>query len=248
MRAGEWSRSRYWLGHFLYSRHTRPRIAWDDPSPPGREDLETAAWLWEVVSRHGLARAWVIRRATAQYHTDPAYVQCLRLVLREQQHHRDLVTRLHRHWRMATPRMTAAGKDPAKPLGVRFRLSVQLMSDVADLVGLEAIVHDEASDPALRGVAATLARERAMHVTFMTERLAHEFADFQFVRRNLRRYRLRTMFAAILAVRYGPFGGGFAVTSWRRFASILEALVPYRRDELIRLLTLQRDRPFDRPG
>ena len=42
----EWSRSRFWLGHFLYSRHDRHPITWKHDPPPRvelREPLK--AWL-----------------------------------------------------------------------------------------------------------------------------------------------------------------------------------------------------------
>ena len=40
----------------------------------------------------------------------------------------------------------------------------------------------------------------------------------------------------------------WAAQTWRQFEAILERIVPYRRDELLRLLTEQRERPYDRPN
>jgi hypothetical protein len=261
MRAGEWSRSRFWLSHFISSRHRRAVVAWC--SPRGVEDRRThnaLTWLGAITARTGLARAWVVRRAAVRYAADPACVQCLRLIIREQQHHRELVARLHARFDVPATPASVPGRDAAQPLGVRFRMSLQLMSDLADTAMLEQLTAavDGDGDGAMRAVCGTLLRERQMHISFLGERLADEFADFNFARRNLRRWRLRLMFAALLPVRLVEQRGllralgvspiAHADATWQHFSRMLECVVPYRRDALLRLLTTQRERPYDRPS
>lgn len=252
MRAGEWSRSRFWLSYFLNSRHARPRVP--DPTDGGG-DLRDAAlsWLAELVDRPGLARSWVVRAAGEHHPADPAFVQCLRLIAREQQHHHDLVTRISGG--QPTP-VRRVGRDWLRPLGVRFRLALQMLHDLLDVPLLHRLAQC-AQDPALRTVAATLLAERQMHVAFTAEWLAAQFADFSFLRRNLRRWRVRGLFLALLAPRLfrhealrrrlGLGRRAWAAAAIAQFERLLEQMVPYRRDELLALLTQQRDQPYDRP-
>ncbi len=258
MRPGEWSRSRFWLGHFLNARHRRPAVAWAQPAPGATTLIDNAVtWLGTVTGRTGLARAWVMRRAAERHAADPAFVQCLRLVVREQHHHRDLAAKLQARFDRTPPAPAAVSADGLKPLGVRFRLSLQLLSDLADLATLEQVAATD-DDAAMSVACTTILRERQMHVAFLAERLAAEFADFHFVRRNLRRWRVRAMFAGLLAARLIEQRGvlraldvsphAWVAQTWRHFEAVLERIVPYRRAELLRLLTSQRERPFDRPS
>lgn len=254
MRPGEWSRSRYWLNHFLNARHRRAKAAWDVPACAAATDVAAAAWLGVVTARPGIDRAWIASHAAMRCQGDPAYVQTLRLVGREQQHHRGQAARLLDRLGLPRPAPPAETHDWVRPLGVRFCLSLQWMTNILDSVVLDELAAS-CRDPALRTVAATIAQERRVHTAFITERLADEFADFHFIRRNLRRWRLRGMLTGLAprhlvrqrvlleAMRLSPLA--WTARTRHRFEATLEQMVPYRRDALLHLLTHQREQPFE---
>lgn len=254
----EWSRSRYWFCHFLQSRHTRPRISWDTPlSHAGRLTAEST--LHGMIHRLTAPQAGIadiITTAQKRFGHDPAFVQSLRLLAKERQFHHGLLLQLQeRHQPQALlPAMLQARKEmTASLLGIRYFLASLLLDDVLDL-GLLKLTQQHWTDPAAQGVCQTLIRDKTAHATFLAERLTMEYADFNFVRRNLRRLRLRSLFFihlrrmvrqdhALLAVaQVTP--REFAHQSWQRFAAVLESMVPYRRDELMKSLRAQRELPY----
>jgi hypothetical protein len=142
-------------------------------------------------------------------------------------------------------------------VGIRFELSVILLGQVTDVMVWREL------ERALRGgpgeaLAAEVLREKLGHVQFHAERLTHEFAAFNFVRRNLRRLRLRLMFWA--ATHYASHRAKallreldvprtrFTRSCWAAFELLLEAMVPYRRDQLLATLLRQRERRYDAPA
>lgn len=254
----EWSRSRYWFCHFLQSRHTRPRISWDTPlSQAGRLTAEST--LHGMIHRLTAPQAGIadtITTAQKRFGHDPAFVQSLRLLAKERQFHHGLLLQLQeRHQPQALlPAMLQARKEmTASLLGVRYFLASLLLDDVLEL-GLLKLAQQHWTDPAGQGVCQVLIRDKTAHATFLAERLTMEYADFNFVRRNLRRLRLRSLFIihlrrmlrqdhALLA-QADVTPRAFARESWRRFAAVLESMVPYRRDELMKSLRAQRELPY----
>ena len=250
MASQEWSRSRYWLCHFLHNRHERAAIAWR------AEDLSALPpvvrhWLGRCVSGQDICGPGLIRRAVHRYRHDPAYVQALRLFRVEKQVHGELVGRL-------------AGRVARRPglflrvgpvLGVRYTLSAILLADLIDLTSF-AMLRRTTTNPTLSSVCDVVLHDKSAHVAFLAERLTLEFADFNFVRRNLRRLRLRAMFGMKLAravaedaalIRHAGWSRQqFIDECWQRFARLLEQMVPYHREQLLAALTAQRRDPYAR--
>ena len=255
----EWSRSRFWLCHFMHNRHERITIAWRPRTPlapalhrPVLGFLRSAA-----PAGHG---GWLIAQALAHCPGDPAYVQALRLFAKEEAQLHGLIDRLRAQQgdtRPATRPVYAALVRLRRSLGLRFELSALLLEELLDLAVFQ-LIHDAAADPTLRSACRQVLSDRRAHAAFHAERLTLEFADFNFLRRNLRRLRLRLFFAlllALVALRHGALiraaGGNrlsFALTSWRAFQAILERVVPYHREALLAALLHQDQRPYDQPA
>lgn len=257
MRPGEWPRSRYWLIHFLHNRHERPSIRWDAGDElPSRLRRPVADWLAWVTQINPPARTRLINWAARECHADPAYVQSLRLFVREEQHHAEIVERLFTV-RGLTGRPAgwkrAAVRTLLRPFGLRFELSLLLLNELAALQ-MNRLIVEATEDDTVRGVVAQIIRDHERHIAFLSERLTTEFADFNFVRRNLRRWRLRAMFAAAingaalhhraLLAALGVSRGRFTSQCWRQFERLLPRMVPYHRDELLATLTDHKQRPY----
>lgn len=253
MLASEWSRSRFWFSRFLHNRHVRLRSAAAGPATPP-DDLAPAWRAWTRQRRCGLAHqtAWLVSVAVRDCAHDPAYIQSLRLLSREQAYHADLLGAPPQPPRPKTPLVTRA----RRMLGMRFELSVLLLDDLVDLAAYELLVDTLPQGP-LRDVCRQIAHDRRMHAMFHAERLAVEFTDFNFIRRNLRRLRLRGMFAAALAriaLNHADLlrAAGVPRTklihfAWSLFSDLLERMVPYRRDALLAMLLDQRAQPYAEP-
>jgi len=190
---------------------------------------------------------------------DPAYVQATRLHAKEDCHLADLAKRLAARFDLRQPersRSLHVWRQSRYALGPRFELSVLLLNELVD-VELAALAVRVCDDPAVRGVAEQVRAHRVAHCRFHAERLTREFADFNFVRRNARRLRLRLMFAAHLSLtthRHATLVRAAGLTPrqfrgdvWRRFDQTLAQMVPYRRDALLRQLMYQSDEPFAQP-
>jgi hypothetical protein len=259
MKPGEWIRSRYWLCHFLHNRHVRGVIEPVEQAPPPRVARVLGLWLAsldaEAVARHRP----MIDRAADCCPDDPAFVQCLRLFAREQQYHAALLRRIVADpppsplpTRVARSLMHTARRE----LTVRYELSVVLIEQLVTL-SLCRLTHQACADRGVRSIVRQIEHDARRHVAFTAERLTMEFADFNFVRRNLRRARLRGMALTALAFvarRYRGLiraaGGSrrrFVAESFADFERVLERMVPYRRDALLARLLDQRERPFDEP-
>jgi hypothetical protein len=260
MKDREWSRSRFWLCHFLHNRHERRRMDW---SPPARIEPRlrplVAHWLAHSASLPAPVGAWMIDAAARQCANDPAYVQSLRLMVKEEQYLTGLSAKLLA--RLEPQRALHEGLGRlARPLrhflGLRLELSVVLLQEVVDLTFC-GMIHEATEDDVLRAACRQIVADRSAHASFLAERLTLEFADFNFVRRNVRRLRLRLLFGALLAtqaMRYhaliraaGWTPQRFVRLSWVAFTDLLERMVPYHRDALMAALLTQRERPYDKP-
>jgi len=246
LRGGEWSRSRYWLGFFLNSRHQRDPSLLRGPTSASREASRVFAAIGHRMAQDA---RWIVRGDAAPGE-DPYYRQTLRLWLKE----RGYVASLWRPWRDGEPEVTQTPRW-RRLLGDRFELSIQLLRLLADEALLELL--DPADAEPHRARIQQWRRDVSAHQLFLAERLTMAYADFNFVRRNLRRARLRLMFLGMLlhrawlhrelvASRPGGFRG-WAVQAFRRFEAILARVAPYRRAEMLAALQWQHRRPFDRP-
>ena len=312
MSRGEWTRSRYWLCHFLNSRHLRQAIPWaadatalphggegvgpdalTGPPPAGALVPARRAAFARLAGWIGLGREadrqWLIAATVERAGDDPALIQAVRLMVKEQHYHRQLLDRLAPSSAEAAvetspqPGRPSHAKRPGplrRLLGLRFELS-RLM--LWQLIALElchrltaaaarfprrhdphhgsAEAHagggDDGSDACLQAVAMQWQRDLSAHLAFVAERLTDQYADFNFIRRNLRRYRLRGMFlwmatSAVLRHRralaaLGVSRRALLLGGWRRFRRVLEHVVPYHRDALLAALLDQQSRPWDLP-
>jgi len=263
MKSGEWSRSRFWLCYFLHNRHVRSRI-----DPAGLSQQTQTPSLTRALTRlatTSVAAAGANRRTTERAAErcgdDPAFVQALRLFVKEQQYHAALLReaapgrdRPSITWRVAHRVIDTL----RRVLTLRFELAVLLLNQIIVLT-LARMIASDSRDATWQAIGEQIARDARGHVAFHGERLTTEFADFNFVLRNLRRYRLRLMCAIALflaAVQYRSLlralGGprrtwAFIHMGWSTFTALLERMVPYRRDALLRRLLHLRKRPYDKP-
>ncbi len=258
-----WSRSRYWLCHFLHNRHVRVRAASLTCNNLTAGDCVIQHWLARFADRANRTPSWMVDAALSTHPNDPALVQCLRLWIKEDHALAKLAHHLIQQgdW-PTTPPAKVYGWIPSLPqlrqkLGLRFEVSILLLGNVLEVASLKQLcarVHD----PALRRGIEQLLHDRQQHVAFASEWLTREFADFNFLRRNLRRMRLRMLFALMLGDylwHHGrtlqPLGLSRRLIlqqTWRSFAQLLENMVPYHRDALLAQLLAQREHPYDQPA
>ena len=268
MQHREWSRSRYWLIHFLHNRHERLTVDWQSrgATPP----VWLVRWLTAEMACDRNLHQWMIRQALRRCGGDPAFVQALRLWVKEEQFRTKLLARLLARIRIDAIPETADQRWPGafwRALGLRFVLSLGLIRHVLD-AHILALVRDDTDDPAMRVACEQLHQDRRAHIAFASERLTLEYADFNFIRRNARRWRLRMMFWVIIATTLVKHWGliiavrpdhrhsdvafcpqiravtRFLQAGWLQFRNLLEAMVPYRRDVLLARLSDQQQRPY----
>ena len=142
-------------------------------------------------------------------------------------------------------------------LSQRFVISLMLLRSLLDLMFL-MLVEPACHDRAVCGACSTIAIEKQAHIMFTSERLTLLYADFNFIRRNVRRLRLRIMWGALLlhsVYRHGRLiraAGStrwrFVITGFKRFARLLEQMAPYRREMLLAALRHQRQDPYGKPS
>lgn len=251
----EWSRSRYWLSHFLYSRHDREALA--ETAHAASLPKAIAAWFERQSKQHEDGDRWLVQNAQDHHSGDPAYIQTLRLIARERQYHRALLGHAIGCDGSAIRSRSVLADLRRRVLGARFELSLRLLDDllaVTLLLRVERRFHTQLPS----GWFNLILREKSAHLAFTTECLTAQYADFNFVRRNLRRLRLRLMcatLAAHTAWRYGPVlratGSNrrrFLLDVWRQFATLLERMVPYHREVLLTALLNQQQKPYADPA
>lgn len=255
---GEWSRSRYWLCHFLHNRHERPRINWSGTAGTGSDARAWQPFLLDLRRRLGRPRCWIIEATAQSCAGDPAYLQSLRLFLKEELHLANLLDRLLKQpCPPADPMPLRLALVIRQRLGTRFEWSVLLLQALID-VQLVQLLSQQPQPSPQQQVAQQIIRDREHHLNFHAERLTLEFADFNFLRRNLRRFRLRLMFAGLLATTLfrhhrllgsnGISALSFALSAWAHFNHLLEAMVPYHRTALLNQLLSQHRHPYDKPA
>ncbi|MEX2213030.1 MAG: hypothetical protein WD768_02810, partial [Phycisphaeraceae bacterium] len=233
-------------------------------APPCRDgalNLQPVAdWLTWNSEINTPSRDRLLAWATTECATDPAYIQSLRLFVKEEQWHAD-IARKYLALRNLIGRPggfnRALTRSLIRPLGLRFELSILLLSEIAALA-MSRLLLAATQDETLRGLLTQAIHDHECHIAFHSERLTTEFADFNFLRRNLRRLRLRTMFVTLitgLTARHRHLLRAihcsklkFARDAWRTFTAVLERMVPYRREELLAILLDQQQKPYEKAG
>lgn len=265
MKLEEWSRSRYWLFWFLQSRHLRARIKWckaeapkPDSASPDFADHQLTPLFDGLPGWDHAERVWLAKAVSDHARIDPALVQAIRLMLREADHHEQQLAR----WRLL-----GCPDSPVRPsgwvrkitqrfarfLGPRFELSGMLLTGILRHSTARCIAA-RAKSPITEALMSDMTRELDGRNRFLAEWLTAEFADFNFIRRNLRRWRLRLLFASILVftvLRSRRARSEAGISLWEfvanpvaRFRQTLEQMVPYQREQLLSALTEQRDNPW----
>lgn len=263
----EWIRSRYWLSHFLYSRHSRSPINWE-LADTDSVDLRRLLGRWFTGLRQESAQSgpWLIARSMQEQAYDPYFIQTLRLLVKEQRYHADLVGQLvakmdletHGRWshiKAATRRILT--KYRRKLLGPRFEISILLLTDLLDLALLSR-VEQRTDSSVIKGVCQNIATDKMAHIVFATEWLTLAYADFGFIRRSLRRLRLRAMWGVMLFFAVGRHGRlikaidsgrwPFIQAEYGLISKRLEQVVPYYRETLRAALDAQRRDRFAKPN
>ncbi len=256
MQRGEWSRSRYWLCRFLHSRHLRDRIDWD---AGGSAAAHAAAseLLESLPRRDEHDYAWLVGRSLRWERSDPAFVQSLRLFVKELRFQQGLLSRLGRGSaaRQRSPLPVRMWAGIRRALGLRFEMSCLLMGQLVRQ-RLSRQLAASSPDAALAGVCQQIQRDCDAHIAFLSERLTREYADFNFIRRNARRLRLRVMCLVELhrarrAARRAGLPSAFTPTDAadcrHQFEAVLERMVPYHRDALLAALLEQTREPYAEP-
>jgi hypothetical protein len=213
--------------------------------------------LTTLPSRDELDYAWLIDRSLRWERDDPAFVQSLRLFVKELRFQQSLLTRLHRHPRGEGQRsiVRRAWSRLRRWFGLRFEMSCLLMGQLVRWRMSQSLAELSDSE-SVAGVCRQLERDCEAHIAFLSERLTREYADFNFIRRNARRWRLRMMCAIELlrarraAKRVGmpcAFMKADAIACCRQFEAVLERMVPYHRDALLATLKEQTREPYAEP-
>ena len=94
MRNQEWSRSQFWLCHFLNSRHARVPVSWDQPRPASESPEVVTDFLRRRRIQGAEDGRRLIEMTLANCSNDPAYVQSMRLLVKEGFHLEHLTQRL----------------------------------------------------------------------------------------------------------------------------------------------------------
>lgn len=257
MSSSEWSRSRFWHAYFLQNRHDRPKVTAQASASDGSTGdvaADGSAAFAGILAERSTNPSWLVAAAWRRNPGDPAFIQSLRLLLRERQYH----TKVVRGCFFQVTDSADVGRliAPGRFLGTRYTLAAVMLRNLIDCSLLDAAIR-KSDDTAIRPLWHALLHDRRHHHAFLQEWLTVAFADFNFVRRNLRRVRLRVLFELelSLAVHRVAATGAMdrpALATWKRdcrksFVDSLEAMVPYRRARMLAALVNQCENPYGKP-
>lgn len=236
----------------------RPKLNWQRARETGAEQ-HLGAVLAQSGALSGGDHGWLLERAGRWTGSDPAFVQCLRLYLKEELYLLGLVRSLGGDG--VTGLQEARHKTRQRPplrrhLGVRFELSRRVIAGLIRSQCCKSLL-PQVTCPVIADAISQIEADSESHLAFLCERLTLEYADFNFIRRNLRRARLRLMCRWSLRPMFRSLyrEGGLSLeeatravrTASQRFEHLLERMVPYRRDALIAALLDQAHNPYRTP-
>ena len=244
MTTSHWCRSKYWLCHFLNTRHLRPKII--TPSQP----INNNPLYYFLQKQNALPlfqSPWPINQAIHQHDQDPAFIQTIRLLAKKKTYLQTLRINIIN---TLTPPHTPYTPTHIRNIHSRFSLKFALSIDLIDQVIALTLYQSQAQAPN-HATYAQLTKDTNNHITFYTEYLTYAYANFNFVRRNLRRLRLRAMFITALYQTqkiYTPLlPESFKQDAWLIFESAIKTMLPYRRTTLTQNLRHQEKNPFATP-
>jgi (E)-4-hydroxy-3-methyl-but-2-enyl pyrophosphate reductase len=177
VRAGAPNTSRQWVRHFRSSAETPVAIPWDDPRrllESERAAVLRSIQIFQLGESGGGSR---LLRAAATYcekHGDRHYVKALRLFIREEQRHAELLGLfldregtglIHRQWTNGIFRRLRG------LVGLELMLTVLLAAELVARVYYVALSR-ATDDRLLRAICGRILRDERWHVRFQCDRLA----------------------------------------------------------------------------
>ncbi len=246
MNTNSWCRSKYWLCHFLNTRHLRPKI---DATHAATNNTPLHHFLEKQNALPLFHSQWPINQTIQHHNQDPAFIQAIRLLAKEKQYHQSLrnniLTTLSTPSTPYTP--TNIRSNIHKRFSLKFALSIDLIDQIIALTIYQSMAYARTQTPSPTPYQ-QLAKDTNNHITFYTEYLTYAYANFNFARRNLRRLRLRAMFITALhqtQKTYTPIlTPNFKASAWQTFEIAIHTMLPYRRTTLSQNLLRQEQAPY----
>ncbi len=176
------STSRQWVRHFRANADTLVDIPWDDPrrlSATERKAVLRSIQIFQLGESGGGSR--LLRAAESYYQQtgDRHYLKALRLFIREEQHHAELLARfLKREETELIGRQWTNGvfRRCRNLIGLELMLALLLAAELMARVYYAALSR-ATDDSVLRPICARILRDERWHVRFQCDRLAHIRAE-----------------------------------------------------------------------
>jgi (E)-4-hydroxy-3-methyl-but-2-enyl pyrophosphate reductase len=174
------STSRQWVRHFRANADTPADIPWNDPrrlSVTERRAVLRSIQIFQLGESGGGSRLLRAAESYCRQIGDRHYLKALRLFIREEQHHAELLARfLKREETELIGRQWTNGvfRRCRNVVGLELMLAVLL---AAELMAYYAALRRATRDPVLRAICARILRDERWHVRFQCDRLAHMRAE-----------------------------------------------------------------------
>jgi 4-hydroxy-3-methylbut-2-enyl diphosphate reductase len=172
------STSRQWVRHFRTSAETPAEIPWDDPrrlSASERAAVLRSIQVFQLGESGGGSRLMRAAERQCRRSADRHYVKALRLFVREEQRHAELLAEfLKREGTSLIERQWTNGifRRLRNLMGLELMLSVLLAAELMARVYYAALGR-ATDDPVLQAICRRILREERWHVRFQCDRLGH---------------------------------------------------------------------------
>ncbi len=172
------STSRQWVRHFRANADTPVDIPWDDPrrlSATERQAVLRSIQIFQLGESGGGSRLLRAAESDCRRTGDRHYVKALRLFIREEQHHAELLAHfLRREETELIARQWTNGvfRRCRNLIGLELMLEVLLTAELMARVYYAALSR-ATDDAVLRAICARILRDERWHVRFQCDRLAH---------------------------------------------------------------------------
>jgi (E)-4-hydroxy-3-methyl-but-2-enyl pyrophosphate reductase len=170
--------SRQWVRHFHANADTPADIPWDDPrrlSAVERRAVLRSIQIFQLGESGGGSRLLRAAETYCRQTGDRHYLKALRLFIREEQHHAELLARfLRREKTDLLGRQWTNGifRRCRNLVGLELMLAVLLAAELMARVYYAALSR-ATDDPVLRAICGRILRDERWHVRFQCDRLAH---------------------------------------------------------------------------